>query len=222
MADDESRGVHLSDKQLVFVFMAGTVAAVVFFLFGVLVGRGVQQARGPITDSGMAAATEVVPDGTSGEPPVADGAPRSGSGGLGGDELSYPERLGKTPPAEQLKPAPPPADERPRDTAPPEVPAEPLAPPRVAATPPAASAAPSAPALWTVQLAAVKRRDEADAIVTRLKTKGYDAYVFVPDGGDAVGGFRVRIGSFKDKRQANALAERLLREEKRYKPWVTR
>jgi len=120
MADDESRGVHLSDKQLVFVFMAGTVAAVVFFLFGVLVGRGVQQARGPIADGGMAAATEVVPDGASGEPSVADDAPRSGSGGLGGDQLSYPERLGKTPPAEQLKPPPP------------EVPAEPLAQPRVA------------------------------------------------------------------------------------------
>jgi cell division septation protein DedD len=222
MADDESRGVHLSDKQLVFVFMAGTLAAVVFFLFGVLVGRGVQQARGPITDGGMAAATEVVPDGASGEPAVADGAPRSGSGGSGDDGLSYPERLGKTPPAEQLTSAQPPADQRTRDTAPPEVPAEPLAPPRDAAAPPAASVAPASPALWTVQLAAVKRREEADAIVTRLKTKGYDAYVFVPDGGDAVGGFRVRIGSFKDKRQANALAESLLREEKRYKPWVTR
>jgi len=222
MPDDESRGVHLSDKQIVFVFMAGTVAAVVFFLFGVFVGRGVHQARGPIADSGMAAATEVAPDGMSGEPSVADGAPRFGSGGSGGDELSYPERLGKTPPAGQLKPAPPPADERPRDTAPPEVPAEPLAPPRAAATPPAASVAASSPALWTVQLAAVNRRDEADAIVMRLKTKGYVAYVFVPDGGNAVGGFRVRIGSFKDKRQANALAELLLREEKRYKPWVTR
>ena len=212
MADDESRGVHLSDKQLVFVFMAGTVAAVVFFLFGVLVGRGVQQARGPIADGGMAAATEVVPDGASGEPPVADDEPRSGGGGLGGDQLSYPERLGKTPPAEQLKPAPP------------EVPAEPLAQPRAAATPPAAPAAvaPSAPSLWTVQVAAVKRREEADAIVTRLKAKGYDAFVFVPDGGDAVGGFRVRIGSYKDKRQATVLAERLLSEEKRYKPWVTR
>ena len=95
MADDQSRGVHLSDKQLVFVFMAGTVAAVVFFLFGVLVGRGVQQARGPLADGGMAAATEVVPDGAPGEPPVADGAPRSGSGGLGGDELSVPGAAGQ-------------------------------------------------------------------------------------------------------------------------------
>jgi cell division septation protein DedD len=68
----------------------------------------------------------------------------------------------------------------------------------------------------------VKRRDEADAIVKRLKAKGYDAYVFVPEGGDNLGVFRVRVGSFKDKRQADLLAERLLREEKRYKPWVTR
>jgi len=68
----------------------------------------------------------------------------------------------------------------------------------------------------------VKRRDEADAIVKRLKSKGYEAYVFVPEGGDSLGVFRVRIGAFKDRRQADLLAERLLREEKRYKPWVTR
>jgi len=223
MADDESRGVHLSDKQLVFVFMAATVAAVVVFLFGVFVGRGVQQARGPITDGGMASASDVVPDGAAAEAPVPDGAPRAGSGGAVGDDLSYPERLGMRPPAEQLKPAPPPVDERARDTDPPEVPAEPLAPAPAAAAPRApTSAEPSAPPPYTVQVAAVKRRDEADAIAGRLKTKGYDAYVFVPDGGDPVGVFRVRIGSYNDKRQADAVAERLLREEKRYKPWVTR
>jgi len=223
MADDESRGVHLSDKQLVFVFMAGTVAAVVIFLFGVFVGRGVQQARGPLAEGGMAAASEVVPDGAAADAPVADGAPPSGSGVAGGDDLSYPQRLGKTPPAEQLRPVPPPVDERPRDAAPPEVPGEPLAPAAGPAGPrPATSAAAPAAAPYTVQVAAVKRRDEADAIVKRLKSKGYEAYVFVPEGGDSLGVFRVRIGAFKDRRQADLLAERLLREEKRYKPWVTR
>ena len=222
MAEDESRGVHLSDKQLVFVFMASTVAAVVVFLFGVLVGRGVQLARGPLPDGGMAAASEVVPDGTAMEAPVADGAPRTASS-VGGDDLSYPERLGKAPPAEQVRPVPPPVGERPGATVPPEVPAEPLA--QAPADGPPAAAAPAArssPALWTVQVAAVKRRDEADAIVKRLKTKGYDAFVFLPDIDDRFDGFRVRIGSYKDKRQADLLAERLLREEKRYKPWVTR
>jgi cell division septation protein DedD len=223
MADDESRGVHLSDEQLVFVFMAATVVAVVVFLFGVLVGRGVQQARGPLSDDGMTAASEVVPDGAAGEAPVADAAPRWAGGGSGGEDFSYPERLGKTPPAEQLKPVLPPVEERSREAVPPDVPAEPMGPGAGASAPrPAAAPAAAASAPYTVQVAAVMRRDEAEAIVKRLKTKGYDAYVFVPDAGDAVGGFRVRIGSFKDKRQANALAERLLLQEKRYKPWVTR
>jgi cell division septation protein DedD len=228
MADDESRGVHLSDKQVVFAFMAGTVGAVVVFLFGVLVGRGVQGARGPIADAEMtAAATQVVPDGTAGEAPVAGAVPREGSGGVGPDDLSYPARLGKTPPAEQLKALPPPAGDAAREMAPPDIPAEPVAQAPAAAGgaaagPAATSAAASAEGLYTVQVAAVRRRDEADALVKRLKAKDYDAYVFVPDGDDRVGGFRVRIGSFKDKQQADMLAERLLREDKRYKPWVTR
>jgi DedD protein len=219
MSDDESRGVHLSDKQLVFVFMAATVVAVVVFLCGVLVGRGVQQARGPLPADGAEASAQVVPDGTPAEAPVADGAARRpGGGAAGSSEYSYPARLGKTPPAEQLKSVPP-VEEAPRASGPPQVPAEPVAPGPAKASPPAAT---PAPARYTVQVAAVKHRDEADDIAKRLKTKGYDAYVFVPEDGSDSGVFRVRIGSFTDKRQAELLAERLLREEKRYKPWVTR
>ena len=130
MADDESRGVHLSDKQLVFVFMAATVAAVVVFLFGVLVGRGVQGARGPIGAVEMAAAAgEVVPDGAAEEAPAAA-------------DLSYPARLGKNPPAEQLKPAPSPGDDTLRAMAPPEVPEDPIPRPPTAA----GAAAPAPPA----------------------------------------------------------------------------
>ena len=40
--DDGVREIHLSGKQLVFLFMAVTVVSVVIFLCGVLVGRGVQ------------------------------------------------------------------------------------------------------------------------------------------------------------------------------------
>ncbi len=223
MADDESRGVHLSDKQLVFVFMAATVTAVVVFLFGVLVGRGVRGTRGPVGDTEMTAAEgQVVPDGAPDESPAAEGAARQGSGGAGPDELSYPERLGKTPPTERLKPVPPPLEETPRAMAPPEVPEEP-----VGRTPPAAADAQASVAAppagnYTVQVAAVSGRDEADGIVKRLKAKRYDAYAVAPEPGDRPAVFRVRIGSFKDKRQADMLAERLLREDKRYKPWVTR
>lgn len=211
MADDESRGVHLSDKQLVFVFMAASVAAVVVFLFGVLVGRGVQGAGRPLgAIETSAEAGEVVPDGAAEEAPAAA-------------DLSYPARLGKNPPAEQLKPVPPPVDDALRAMAPPEVPEDPI--PRPPA--PAGAADPEQPAApqagnYTVQVAAVSRREDADGIVNHLKTKRYEAYVVAPEPGDKPAVFRVRIGSFKDKRQADRLAEQLLREDKRYKPWVIR
>ncbi len=227
MADDESRGVHLSDKQVVFAFMAGTVAAVVVFLCGVLVGRGVQGARGPLENAEMtAAAAQEVSDGAAAEAPGAGAVLREGSSGVGPDDLSYPSLLGKTPPAEQLKPVPPPAGDAARAIAPPDIPAEPVAQAPAAAggaaaNPAGTSAAASAEARYTVQVAAVTRRDEADAIVKRLKAKAFEAFVLVPDDGDPRGKFRVRIGSFKNKREADVLAERLLREDKRFKPWVT-
>ena len=223
MAEGEPRGVHLSDKHIVFVLMTATVAAVVVFLFGVFVGRGVREVKGPMTDEGMTASADVVPDAAVPDTAVADGAARPATGGAP-VPLSYPERLGKTPPAEQVIPAPPPVGDRPGDRAPPDVPAEPVsaaAVPSAGAPATARPGAPGADAPYTVQVAAVKRRDEAEAIVKRLKANGYDAYVFVPEG-DQLGVFRVRIGAFKDKRQADQLAERLLSKDKRYTPWVTR
>ena len=223
MADDESRGVHLSDKQLVFVFMSATVAAVVVFLFGVLVGRGVQGARGPVGGTEMTAAEgQVVPDGAPDEGPAAEHVGRQGSGGSGPEDLSYPERLGKAPPEERLKPVPPPVEETPRAMAPPDVPEELVGGSPAASAPVRASTAAPPPGNYTVQVAAVSRREEAEGIVNSLKAKRYDAFVVAPAPGDTTAKYRVRIGSFKDKRQANIVAERLLLEDKRYKPWVTR
>jgi cell division septation protein DedD len=217
MADDRSRGVQLTDKQLFFVFMSATVVAVVVFLCGVVVGLRVQTARGPLHDPTMMSAAQVVSDGGPGEAPVGDPAIRSGvaSPAAAASEFTYAERLGKTPPPEQLKgpvqaPAPVPAPREP--VIPPEVPADGAGVPETAA--PVGD--------YTVQVAAVKKRAEADRIVKDLKAKGYDAYVFVPDSGDQLGVFRVRVGSFKDKQKADVLAQRLTLEGKGYKPWVTR
>jgi cell division septation protein DedD len=221
MADDRSRGVHLTDKQLVFVFMSATVVAVVVFLCGVLVGRGVQTARGPLPDATAMSAPHVVSDGGSGDAPVGDPAIRSGvaSPAAAASEFTYAERLGKTPPPEQLKepaqtPAPVPASREPvvPPEDPPEVPADGAGTPETSAT----------GGDYTIQVAAVKKRAEADRIVKDLKAQGYDAYVFVPGGGDQPGVFRVRVGSFKDKQKADVLAQRLTREGKGYRPWVTR
>ena len=73
-------------KQVVFLFMAGTVTAVVAFLFGVVVGRAVPDAR-----PGDGAAQSPVRDD---RPALAAEEPFEGSaGGLGGDGLSYYHRL---------------------------------------------------------------------------------------------------------------------------------
>jgi DedD protein len=178
----------------------------------------------------MTAAAEVLPDGPADAAPSPGADTKASGGPTGAEALSYPERLGRTPPEERLRPAAPPVAERASDIPPPDVPGEPVAPAPAAREPaasaPAASpqAAPAAPApgLYTVQLASLNNRGEAYAIVARLKAKGYDAYVLERGGGDTRGKYRVRIGSFKNKRQAELLAERLLREEKRYTPWVTR
>jgi cell division septation protein DedD len=93
-----------------------------------------------------------------------------------------------------------------------------------AATPDAATAVPSAPPSgprngYTVQVAAVNARGEAETIVRRLSAKGYSAYVEVPKNTPSV--FRVRVGTFRTRREAQNMAERLRKEEK-FKPWVTR
>jgi cell division septation protein DedD len=219
MTEEQPRGVHLTDKHIVFGVMAASVAVVVAFLCGVFVGRGVQALRPLPSDSSMTA--PVVPD-AAGVPADIDqpaaSMPRDSSGTPTAtpDALSYPDRLGKSElPPESLKletsePGPP----QPQPDA--SADAEP------AGGEAASAAAGAAPAgTLTVQIAAVRRRAEAQAIVDRLIRKGFPAYVFVPPGGDRAGGFRVRVGSYSSRSEAEAMAARLKKEEQ-YKPWITR
>jgi len=223
MADDRSRGVHLTDKQLVFVFMAATVVAVVVFLCGVLVGRGVQAVRGPAGEAAMMTPPQVVADGVQADPPALPPAttPASPAGrGAGASanpaDTAFTDRLGKTPPAEQLK------AQSPQKPVPPESANEPPVPPENAEDAAGAPASDlSGTGDYTVQVAAVKKRSEADVIVKRLKAKGFDAYVFAPDGTDKLGVLRVRVGHFPTRGDADAMARRIEREDKS-KPWVTR
>jgi cell division septation protein DedD len=71
-----------------------------------------------------------------------------------------------------------------------------------------------------VQLAALNSRGEADAMARRLTSKGYAAYVVAPPGGTPAV-FRVRVGTFDTRREAETVAARLQREEQ-FKPWITR
>lgn len=86
------------------------------------------------------------------------------------------------------------------------------------ATPASASGAPGDG--YAVQVAALNVRSEADAIAKRLSSKGYAAYVQVPASGSG-SVFRVRVGTFKTRREAETVAAKLHKEEQ-FTPWVTR
>ncbi|MFN7980843.1 MAG: SPOR domain-containing protein [Vicinamibacterales bacterium] len=92
-----------------------------------------------------------------------------------------------------------------------------------APAPPPPVAAPSAPSAdrsgFAVQVAAVNARGEADAIAKRLSGKGYPAYVEVPKGSAST--FRVRVGTYQTRHEAQDVADKLKTDEK-FKPWVTR
>ena len=214
MADEEFHEIQLNGKQLVFLFMAGTVAAVVIFLCGLMVGRNLHvplQAAAAATDATVVDPTR--PPEPAAVPPPSDAA--TGAPVTTRESLSYASRLEEPVPAEEtLRPS----DTPPKPAAPAaKTPAKDAA-PRAAAPKdtPAASAEPAGNG-WVVQVQAVTSRAEADALAKRLTAKGYPTFVTPRPSGN----FGVRVGKFDKKSDAEAVKAKLEKEEQ-LKPWVTR
>ena len=195
-AEDGFHELELSGKQLVFLFMMATVVLVAVFLCGVLVGRN---ARSPRDGEPIETAAASVPAPTSvpaeagppaAEPPV---PPKE-------DELSYPDRLQGNTPREELK--------KPKPEPPPPAPQKSTTPPASAVDVPTSGK----PGTWFVQVIALQNRAEAANLVKRLIAKGYPAYIELPAAG-APAIYRVRVGRYKDRRDADQAARRL-KEEK--------
>jgi cell division septation protein DedD len=247
MADDGIHEIQLNGKQLVFLFMTATVVVVVIFLCGVMVGRGV---RAPGAGAAVAAAAGAPTDPTAEAAPpssVTDGAPVATSETLTYSErLEAP-----TPPAENLKETDdPPARESAREPAPRRerarekpvaekpvaekpVAEKPVAERPVAERPVATVATSQTPREVTgtalsepagngfvVQVASVNRRAEADTIAKKLASKGYPSFVTTFGTSQPVK-FRVRVGKYSDRRQAESIAAKLKSEEQ-FNPWITR
>jgi cell division septation protein DedD len=229
MADESLHEVQLHGKQLVFLFMVGTVIAVVIFLCGVLVGRGLRPAGNGLelarTDSASTIdPTQSLPPASTAQAP-SDGMPVSAS-----ESLTYGERLASpTSSPEDLREAAKPVAEptiaapaapRSREAVKPPVTSRGRGPAPAAAAAPAVPAPPVAPAGkgFAVQVMAVNTRTEADAVAKRLAAKGYSAFV-TPGPGPKLS-YRVRVGMFGTKREAEAMSARLQKEEQ-FNPWVT-
>jgi cell division septation protein DedD len=227
MTDDGLPETRLQGKQLVFLFMAATVVAVVVFLSGVMVGRGVR-ARQTVVGNAVVDPTVPVVDATTSE-----ATPRGGAK----EPFAYPGYLdGKAPPPEVIRePVAPPtgpaievvgdAGSNVREAAP--TPERSVGKGASAGSQAGGGAAPSAPSLaepagkgFVVQVSASRDRSEAERLARRLVAKGYPAFVSTSAGGTARM-YRVRVGKYGDRREAESVSRRLTTEEQ-FKPWITR
>jgi len=197
-----------SAKQLVFMAMMATVVAVIVFLCGVLVGRGLPANRimGTVVPNGDTAVAGVVDIGVPEIEPNPDSEPGSPL-----DALSYFDRLSSTGSAlEELAvvPAEVPevdavsdSDQLPSGT---ELSIE--------------ADEPVAARSFVVQVTALRSGDEARTMATELVVKGYPAFVVDPVDGTATV-YRVRVGPYGSHGEAETARHKLEMEE-RLKPWV--
>jgi cell division septation protein DedD len=213
MANSGQSEAAPSAKQLVFLAMMATVVAVVVFLCGVLVGRGVPLQRGTVAQPSEAGPGRAGVFGIGEPAPDADTDAASPL-----DDLSYYERLSGTDPVperELTRTEVVPAGETDgADAVPPE---------RFDAAAPVAPAGALSgsrdAASFVVQVTAVRGADDAHAVAAGLLARGYPAFVVDPVPGAPAAVYRVRVGPYPDRAEAETVRLRLETEEQ-FKPWV--
>lgn len=173
--------------------------------------------------SGSSGTGEAPPPSSTAQPPAGTD-PRTAAPPPTVDDLTYFNRLEKQkgPPEELKKPSTPPARPAPPRVAEnaPRTETKAIAPPPPPKEVPATSSAEAAREGFSIQIAAVGERSDADTLAKGLSLKGYSAYVLAPaTGAPAV--FRVRVGKFNSRREAESVAAKLEKEE-HFRPWITR
>jgi DedD protein len=238
MSDPGFHEIQLSGKQLVFLFMALVVSAVVIFLLGVSVGKGVRGALVPASAAEMSApgdttvpatppagtpiATKVTPNDLDyreklqgqGAAPAAGATAASATG-----SAAAASKPAEPPPAAAAENTPSPKPNLLAMTDDPAAPAAKTPAPAAGSTKAAEPAPPlktaAADASWVVQIDAFRNKATADDLVKQLKAKGYAAFSV-----NSATLFKVRVGPFSDKGEADKVAGRLVKDG--YKPLVTR
>ena len=230
--DDYYYEIQLTNKQLVFYFMAGATGLILSFLAGVMVGRGVDSVSGEVQAARTLQEDRIVAEETpkpAAKPATEDltyaqrlegekvddslERPRPGAGAA---KPAKPA-LAKVPPPKAATPGGAPAHTKPAPKAdvhaatggapPTRVASNTPAPAKPAAVPPPAAEAGSG---FTIQVGVFKEKARAEAIVARLKSKGFAPGV----SGGADGPWSVRVGHYADRAAAERDQARLLDEEK--------
>jgi cell division septation protein DedD len=220
--DDYYYEIQLTNKQLVFYFMAGASGLILSFLAGIMVGRGVDAT--PEVQAASAGRPAFEDRITREEPPPSSPAAKAAAQP---EEMTYSRVLE----AEKTEAAPAPVPDTkakgtftvPVTTLPPTTsrvrtvdPA--TAKPSVATTTTASVPAAAEPTgkSYTIQVGAFSQKGYADSQVSTLKKKGYAAYVVSPDGGDSL--FNVRVGPYTTRASAENVQKQLASEK--LKPFI--
>jgi cell division septation protein DedD len=202
--------IQLTNKQLIFYFIAAAAGFILSFVAGIMVGRGVDANTG----AGEVRVHEESVASVSEEPsPAADALPV--------ESLSYAQRLEAQQPTDRLEPTPrPSATARVASVATPSpAPSRTPAPARGASAPtpprtprPAPTTAHPQGAV-TIQVGAFKDKSAADALRAKLQNKGFPAYVVTSQRGETTF-YNVRIGSYATRSDAEKVKTRLETKEK--------
>ena len=230
MAREGSSDTTPSAKQVVFLLITGTVVAVVVFVGGVLVER--ERQRG-----GSGADTEPPFNGVSVElPPAGMGSPGSrtsqrSAGVLESSRLTYIDRLRGTEPSVEIPELQIPSDlelstnetDEPVVSSVDQTEFSPQAIPDSAQT--AEFLEPDSrltvPQNFSVQVGALRSEQPAREIAKQLRAKNYPAIVVLPDSDAPIPWFRVQVGPYPDRTEADRVKQRLETEEQ-FAAFVTR
>jgi len=85
-------------------------------------------------------------------------------------------------------------------------------------TPLAGSSLESVKVGFTVQVTAVRSREDAEAMLEQLLSDDYPAYLLEPNAPAEL--YRVRVGQYQDQKEADDMRRRL--EEAQFPAWITR
>ena len=233
--DDYYYEIQLTNKQLVFYFMAGATGLILSFLAGVMVGRGVDSVSGEVQAARTVQEDRIVAEETP-KPVKPATEDLTYAQRLEGDKVEDtlerpaagaaakpPKPFSKIPPPKTATPAP--AAVATKTTPKPEATATPPA--RVASNLPGPAPAPAAPAAappaaapaggFTIQVGVFKEKARAEALAAQLKGKGFAPTV----SGGADGPFNVRVGSYADRADAEKTQVRL-RDEEKLHPFIVK
>jgi len=187
MASSQDTEITLGTGKLLFLFFGLVGICAMFFALGYSLGRKSEPA---ITSASAAASPQLVP-----------GTTKASSGSPASPSMSFYKSVEQKDANAELTPA---ADAKP-DTA--------AAPADAAVTSAPAANAPDPTttlptAAYLVQVAAVSKQEDGDALVDALKRKQYPAFIAVPIPADKL--YHVQVGPFSDIKDAEAMRARLI------------